>query len=347
MGSELLIYVDVTVKDVVVMAEGATDEVYAQVSLVPENEQIEQKFKEGSTVCTDVDGEEDAVEADIKSTTPHMFCKTLTASDTSSHRGFSVPCRAAEDCFPPLPASNHTKVVQRFAQPTHPSLPWLRNPSGRQGNHLPYAIGLQSLNLQFHGVYPSFISNSFTGLITRRNSHYRLIGRLNTRLNSKLIRERSSWLNNRFLNKKIIQYWDSSMNRVRSNNRASSSEIIIPVHKFWKSLDHFFPVGMRFKMRFETEDAAKGREMLRPLLVPNYYGLHICKVRWDDIDTERHNRVSRWEIEPSLSSSNNFLSPGSKRNRVGMPSGKPEFVIPGRLLCIANSLSCVMQRCLT
>ena len=34
--------------------------------------------------------------------TPHMFCKTLTASDTSSHGGFSVPRRAAEDCFPPL-----------------------------------------------------------------------------------------------------------------------------------------------------------------------------------------------------------------------------------------------------
>lgn len=33
---------------------------------------------------------------------PHMFCKTLTASDTSTHGGFSVPRRAAEDCFPPL-----------------------------------------------------------------------------------------------------------------------------------------------------------------------------------------------------------------------------------------------------
>ena len=38
----------------------------------------------------------------VKRTTPHMFCKTLTASDTSTHGGFSVPRRAAEDCFPPL-----------------------------------------------------------------------------------------------------------------------------------------------------------------------------------------------------------------------------------------------------
>lgn len=42
------------------------------------------------------------MEAAAKSTTPHMFCKTLTASDTSTHGGFSVPRRAAEDCFPPL-----------------------------------------------------------------------------------------------------------------------------------------------------------------------------------------------------------------------------------------------------
>lgn len=48
------------------------------------------------------DSEEEDVEEGEKTTTPHMFCKTLTASDTSTHGGFSVPRRAAEDCFPPL-----------------------------------------------------------------------------------------------------------------------------------------------------------------------------------------------------------------------------------------------------
>ena len=37
-----------------------------------------------------------------KSRMLHMFCKTLTASDTSTHGGFSVPRRAAEACFPTL-----------------------------------------------------------------------------------------------------------------------------------------------------------------------------------------------------------------------------------------------------
>jgi hypothetical protein len=31
-----------------------------------------------------------------------FFCKILTASDTSTHGGFSVPRRAAEKIFPPL-----------------------------------------------------------------------------------------------------------------------------------------------------------------------------------------------------------------------------------------------------
>lgn len=61
--------------------------------------QIEQKWRNGEI---DAESEEDDIEGVVKSTTPHMFCKTLTASDTSTHGGFSVPRRAAEDCFPPL-----------------------------------------------------------------------------------------------------------------------------------------------------------------------------------------------------------------------------------------------------
>lgn len=40
----------------------------------------------------------------LKSNKPQteFFCKTLTASDTSTHGGFSVPRRAAEKIFPPL-----------------------------------------------------------------------------------------------------------------------------------------------------------------------------------------------------------------------------------------------------
>lgn len=61
--------------------------------------QIELKWKEGKS---EAQVEDEDVEVAGKAMTPHMFCKTLTASDTSTHGGFSVPRRAAEDCFPPL-----------------------------------------------------------------------------------------------------------------------------------------------------------------------------------------------------------------------------------------------------
>lgn len=37
---------------------------------------------------------------------PEFFCKQLTASDTSTHGGFSVPRRAAEKIFPALVGFN-------------------------------------------------------------------------------------------------------------------------------------------------------------------------------------------------------------------------------------------------
>lgn len=44
-----------------------------------------------------------------------MFCKTLTASDTSTHGGFSVPRRSAEDCLPSLVSALSLIFNQRIA----------------------------------------------------------------------------------------------------------------------------------------------------------------------------------------------------------------------------------------
>lgn len=42
-----------------------------------------------------------------------FFCKTLTASDTSTHGGFSVPRRAAEKIFPPLVCFSSRNVFKK------------------------------------------------------------------------------------------------------------------------------------------------------------------------------------------------------------------------------------------
>lgn len=49
--------------------------------------------------------------------------------------------------------------------------------------------------------------------------------------------------------------------------RATSSQFVLPFHKFLKSINHSFSVGMRFRLSFETEDAADRRCAFNGLLL--------------------------------------------------------------------------------
>ncbi|XWS15789.1 hypothetical protein CRYUN_Cryun34aG0032000 [Craigia yunnanensis] len=319
------------VVDIKLHAEAATDEVYAQVSLVPESEQIEQKAPEEKI---EADGEEDDVEADIKSTTPHMFCKTLTASDTSTHGGFSVPRRAAEDCFPPLDYNQQRPSQELVAKDLH-GLEWKFRHiyRGQPRRHLLTTGWSAFVNKK------KLVSGDAVLFLRGEDGELRLGIRRAAQIKSGTSFSSlcSQQLNRSTFADVIHAISKKKVFRIYYNPRASSSEFIIPVHKFWKSLDHSFSVGMRFKMRFETEDAAERRYTglvtgisdMDPVRWPGSKWRCLL-VRWDDIDANRHSRVSPWEIEPSdfISSSNSLLAPGSKRNRVGLPPGKPEFMVP-------------------
>ncbi|RVW38827.1 Auxin response factor 4 [Vitis vinifera] len=105
------------VVNVQLLANKENDEVYTQVTLLPQPElagiNLEGKELEGLGV-----DEEGGGGSPTKST-PHMFCKTLTASDTSTHGGFSVPRRAAEDCFPPLDYKQQRPSQELVAKDLH------------------------------------------------------------------------------------------------------------------------------------------------------------------------------------------------------------------------------------
>ncbi|WJZ84297.1 hypothetical protein VitviT2T_003907 [Vitis vinifera] len=49
----------------------------------------------------------------------NYFCKTLIASDTSTHGGFSVPRRAAEKVFPSLDFSQQPPAQELIARDLH------------------------------------------------------------------------------------------------------------------------------------------------------------------------------------------------------------------------------------
>ncbi|KAK4776467.1 hypothetical protein SAY86_005155 [Trapa natans] len=87
-------------------AEPDTDEVYAQITLLPQSDQSE------------VTSPDPPVPEPPKCKV-HSFCKTLTASDTSTHGGFSVLRRHADDCLPPLDMSQQPPWQELVATDLH------------------------------------------------------------------------------------------------------------------------------------------------------------------------------------------------------------------------------------
>ncbi|KAL5998815.1 hypothetical protein ACLOJK_009763 [Asimina triloba] len=318
------------VVDVKLHAEAATDEVYAQVSLFPESEeQVEKKQKEG---YTEGEREEESIESSDALKTPHMFCKTLTASDTSTHGGFSVPRRAAEDCFPPLDYKLQRPSQELIAKDLH-GVEWRFRHiyRGQPRRHLlttGWSAFVHKKKL-VSGDAVLFLrgENGELKLGVRRAAH------LKTGIPSPVpCRQRSNVSTFAAVATAITT---KCAFHICYNPRESQSEFIITYSKFSKSFDHSFPIGMRFKMRFDTEDAAERRYTglimgtgdFDPLRWPGSRW-RCLSVRWDDgAETHRQDRVSPWEIEPSGSvpSSSNLIGTGSKRAKICPPSSREDF----------------------
>ncbi|PIA35078.1 hypothetical protein AQUCO_03600025v1 [Aquilegia coerulea] len=317
------------VVDVKLHAEVATDEVYAQVSLLPESEQFELKLKNGEV---EEDLEEDEIEGLGKSITPHMFCKTLTASDTSTHGGFSVPRRAAEDCFPPLDYKQQRPWQELSAKDLH-GVEWKFRHiyRGQPRRHLLTTGWSAFVNKK------KLVSGDAVLFLRGDNGDLKLGIRRAAQVKCGLP---FSVLCTQSLNVGTVAAVPAAISTksvfsIYYNPRANSSQFIIPFHKYSKSLNHSFSIGMRFKMRFETDEAAERRYMgmitgvgdLDPLRWPGSKWRCLV-VRWDeDIVRNRQNRVSPWDIEHSGSvlASNHYLASGSKRTRTDLPSPNPSF----------------------
>ncbi|KAG5393806.1 hypothetical protein IGI04_023769 [Brassica rapa subsp. trilocularis] len=195
-------------------AEADTDEVYAQITLLPEPVQ-----------------DENAIEKESPPPPPprfqvHSFCKTLTASDTSTHGGFSVLRRHADECLPPLDMSRQPPTQELVAKDLHAS-EW-----------------------RFRHIF-----------------------------------------------------------RVYYKPRTSPSEFIVPFDQYMGSVKNNYSIGMRFKMRFEGEEAPEQRFTGTIVGIedsdPTRWAKskwRSLKVRWDETTSiPRPDRVSPWKIEPALS----------------------------------------------
>nr|KYP48374.1 Auxin response factor 8 [Cajanus cajan] len=269
-----------------------TDEVYAQMTLQPLTPQ-EQK----DTFLP--------MELGIPSKQPsNYFCKTLTASDTSTHGGFSVPRRAAEKVFPPLDFSQQPPAQELIARDLH-DVEWKFRHifRGQPKRHLlttGWSVFVSAKRL-VAGDSVLFIWNEKNQLLLG----IRRANRPQTVMPSSVLSSDSMHIG--LLAAAAHAAATNSCFTVFYNPRASPSEFVIPLSKYIKAVYHTrVSVGMRFRMLFETEESSVRRYMgtitgisdLDPVRWPNSHWRSV-KVGWDESTAgERQPRVSLWEIEP-------------------------------------------------
>ncbi|KAB1222701.1 Auxin response factor 6 [Morella rubra] len=304
--------------NVTMHADIETDEVYAQMTLQPLNPQ-EQK---------------DAylpAELGTPSKQPtNYFCKTLTASDTSTHGGFSVPRRAAEKVFPPLDFSQQPPAQELIARDLHDNEWKFRHIfRGQPKRHLlttGWSVFVSAKRL-VAGDSVLFIWNEKNQLLLG----IRRANRPQTVMPSSVLSSDSMHLG--LLAAAAHAAATNSRFTIFYNPRASPSEFVIPLAKYVKAVYHTrVSVGMRFRMLFETEESSVRRYMgtitgisdLDPVRWSNSHWRSV-KVGWDESTAgERQPRVSLWEIEP-LTTFPMYPSPFPLRLKRPWQPGLPSF----------------------
>lgn len=295
-------------------AEPDTDEVYAQITLMPEPDQSE------------VTSPDDPPH-EPKSCKVHLFCKTLTASDTSTHGGFSVLRRHADDCLPPLDMTQQPPWQELVATDMHGNEWHFRHIfRGQPRRHLlttGWSVFVSSKKLVAGDAF-IFLRGENGEL---RVGVRRLIRQQNN-MPSSVISSHSMHLG--VLATASHALSTGSLFSVYYKPRTSRSEFIVSLNKYLEAQNHKLSVGMRFRMRFEAEEVPERRFSGTIIGIgqsasfgwsdSNWRSL---KVQWDEPSSIiRPDRVSPWDLEPLLVASppNSLATISTQRNKRPRPS---------------------------
>ncbi|KAL3536695.1 hypothetical protein ACH5RR_000061 [Cinchona calisaya] len=303
------------------LAEPETDEVYAQITLHPE---VDQQEPSSLDPCT----------PDPPKRTIYSFCKILTASDTSTHGGFSVLRKHATECLPQLDMTQATPSQDLVAKDLH-GYEWRFKHifRGQPRRHLlttgwstfvtskrlvagdafvflrgkkgELHVGVRRLARQQSPIPPSVISS--------QSMHLGVLATASHAITTQTL---------------FVVYY-----------KPRTSQFIIGLNKYLEAVSHGYSVGMRFKMKFEGEDSPErrftgtivGRGDLSPQWPDSQW--RSLKIQWDEPATiKRPERISPWEIEPfeAVSSADIAAQSVAKSKRprpLDLPA--PENVTPG------------------
>ncbi|XP_031260958.1 auxin response factor 2A-like isoform X2 [Pistacia vera] len=293
------------VVNVQLKAEPDTDEVFAQITLHP-------LYKK----CVAWQHEEDTVEKEVGPPPPrprvYSFCKTLTASDTSTHGGFSVLRRHAEECLPSLDMSKQPPTQELVTKDLHGNEWRFRHIfRGQPRRHL-----LQSGWSLFVSSKKLVAGDAF--IFLRGETGDLRVGvrramRQPSTVSSSVISSHSMHIG------VLATAWHAvktgTMFSVYYKPRTSPAEFMVPYDKYTESVKNNYTIGMRFKMRFEGEESPEQRfsgtvigvEDADPVKWPGSKW-RCLKVRWDENSPHhRPERISPWEAEFSLASPQDAL----------------------------------------
>ncbi|XP_028757045.1 auxin response factor 4 isoform X2 [Neltuma alba] len=323
------------VVNVQLLANKENDEVYTQVTLFPQAE-LAAVHLEGQELEKLGAFQEENGGLPAKST-PHMFCKTLTASDTSTHGGFSVPRRAAEDCFPPLDYKQQRPSQELVAKDLH-GVEWKFRHiyRGQPRRHLlttGWSIFVSQKNL---------VSGDAVLFLRGESGELRLGIRRSVRprngLPESIIGDQNCYPN--FLSSVANAISTKSVFHVFYSPRASHAEFVVPYQKYVKSIKNPMTIGTRFKMKFEMDESPErrcnggivtGMRDLDPYRWPKSKW-RCLMVKWDeDFATNHQDRISPWEIEPSVSLPPLSIqsSPRLKKLRTGLHAAPSSHLMTG------------------
>ncbi|KAH9804766.1 auxin response factor 19 [Citrus sinensis] len=267
--------------NVTLHADPETDEVYAQMTLQPVN-----KYEKEAILASDMGLKQNRQPTEF-------FCKTLTASDTSTHGGFSVPRRAAEKIFPPLDYSMQPPAQEIVARDLHDTTWTFRHIyRGQPKRHLlttGWSVFVSTKRL-FAGDSVLFIRDEKSQLLLG----IRRANRQQPALSSSVISSDSMHIG--ILAAAAHAAANNSPFTIFYNPRASPSEFVIPLAKYNKAMYTQVSLGMRFRMIYMGTITSISD--LDPLRWKNSQWRNL-QVGWDESTAgERPSRVSLWETEP-------------------------------------------------
>ncbi|KAL7237897.1 hypothetical protein ACSBR2_004072 [Camellia fascicularis] len=229
------------VVNVQLRAEQETDEVYAQITLLPEADQSEVTSP-------------DPPLPEPQRCNVHSFCKTLTASDTSTHGGFSVLRRHADDCLPPLDMSQQPPWQELVATDLHGSEWHFRHIfRGQPRRHL-----LTTGWSVFVSAKKLVAGDAFI-FLRGENGELRVgvrrLMRQQNNMPSSVISSHSMHLGVLATASHAIS--TGTLFSAFYKPRTSRSEFIVSVNKYLEAQSQKLSVGMRFKMRLRARKFQK------------------------------------------------------------------------------------------